>query len=235
MCCGWKKKKTAECSCSKLCLDFFLVAGKGSRQQAENALPILRAVTSPGEFHLLESRAEEDDARSLKNLVAHMTERAESLIFSGSVERWTTDELRELEALRKAHVDEYEDGMMSRLRESTPFMFCLIATSDIDELLLLDEYLQQHVRSDFDEIMNDAVSPGECQSSDASSMIDLSNEDDTSMLDEDEDRASAHRDSGCESDQDMDCDPSEMGEPPEGEDQFLEMELASMMICDAEP
>ncbi|KXT01451.1 hypothetical protein AC578_9563 [Pseudocercospora eumusae] len=148
-----------------------------------------------------------------QNFEAHTTERAEGFNFSGVVERWTIDELRK--ALRKAHVDGQEDEMLSRLGESTPFVFGLIAASNIDELLPLYRSLQEHLRSGFDEIMYDAASAGEGQSSSASSMMDLSDEDDTSMLDEDEDQTAPHRDSGCESDHDMDCDSCEIGERPE--------------------
>ncbi|KAF7191845.1 hypothetical protein HII31_06890 [Pseudocercospora fuligena] len=175
------------------------------------------------------------DEKFHQNLDAHMTESAESMNFSGSVERCTIDELRE--TLRKARVDGYEDGVVSRLGKSTPFVFCLVAASDLDGLLPLYSSLQEHFGSGFDEITNDAASVGEGQSSDPSSVMDSSDEDDISMLDEDEDEdlAFTQQDSGSESDQHMDCDSSGSDERPESEDECLERELAGMMMCDGEP
>lgn len=161
-----------------------------------------------------------------------MTESAESMNFSESLERCTIDELQE--TLRKARVDGYEDGVVSRLGESTPFLFCLIAASDIDGLLPFYRSLQQHIGSGFDEIMNDAASVRAGQNPGPSSVMDLSDEDDTSMLDEDENQAFTQQDSGCENDQHMDCDSSGIDERPEDEDQCLERGLAGMMMCDDE-
>lgn len=168
-----------------------------------------------------------------QNIEAYMIETAERMNFSGSVERCTISELRE--ALRKAPIDRYEDGVVSRLAESTTFVFCLIAASDINSLLPSYRSLQGHIGSGFDEIINDAASVGEGQSSGPDSVMDLSDEDDISMLDEDEDQASPHRDPGCESDQDMDCDSFEICKRPKNENQCFEKELASMMVCDTEP